>query len=94
MPTYDYLCDNCNHQFEAFQSITAAPLTDCPECNVTGSVKRLISAGNGLIFKGSGFYITDYRKPNGAASNNKEKTSSETTTKSETKSSSESAKKE
>ena len=57
MPTYEYLCENCNHQFEAFQSITAEPLKNCPECN--GTVKRLIGAGNGLIFKGSGFYITD-----------------------------------
>lgn len=62
MPTYEYLCGDCNHQFEEFQSITAEPLDTCPKCN--GSVKRLISSGNGLIFKGSGFYITDYKKSN------------------------------
>ncbi len=63
MPTYDYLCEACNHQFEIFQSITAPSLSECPKCR--GSVRRLISAGNGLIFKGSGFYITDYKKSNG-----------------------------
>ncbi|MFQ5823809.1 MAG: FmdB family zinc ribbon protein [bacterium] len=62
MPTYEYLCDDCKYQFEEFQSITAAPLEVCPKCG--GSVQRLISSGNGLIFKGSGFYITDYKKSN------------------------------
>ena len=61
MPTYDYECqiEECGHTFEAFQSITAGVLRKCPECG--GKVKRLIGAGAGLIFKGSGFYITDYR---------------------------------
>ncbi len=59
MPTYDYKCLECDVQFEKFQGITAPPLEECPECN--GKVKRLIGAGAGLIFKGSGFYITDYR---------------------------------
>ena len=59
MPTYDYRCTVCSHEFEAFQVITDDPLTDCPECS--GKIERLISAGGGLIFKGSGFYITDYR---------------------------------
>ena len=59
MPTYDYLCDNCGYKFEKFQLMTAAPLTICPECGK--HVRRLISAGNGFLFKGSGFYITDYR---------------------------------
>ncbi len=59
MPTYDYVCDECSYHFEKFQSITAAPLTKCPKCQ--GKVRRLISAGNGFLFKGSGFYITDYR---------------------------------
>ncbi len=61
MPTYDYECqiEECGHTFEAFQSISARPLRKCPECG--GKVKRLIGAGAGLIFKGSGFYITDYR---------------------------------
>ena len=59
MPTYEYKCLECDHRFEAFQSMKDDPLESCPECE--GSVKRLISSGAGLIFKGSGFYITDYR---------------------------------
>jgi putative FmdB family regulatory protein len=60
MPTYEYKCDACGHKFEKFQSITAAPIRKCPECG-KNKVKRLIGTGAGLIFKGSGFYITDYR---------------------------------
>jgi putative FmdB family regulatory protein len=60
MPTYEYRCDACGHQFERFQSIMAAPIKRCPECG-KAKVKRLIGTGAGLIFKGSGFYITDYR---------------------------------
>ena len=60
MPTYEYACEACNHQFEKFQSITARPLRKCPECGRL-KVKRLISGGAGFLFKGSGFYITDYR---------------------------------
>lgn len=60
MPTYAYLCKHCGHQFEAFQSITANALKKCPECN-KASLKRLIGTGAGFIFKGSGFYCTDYR---------------------------------
>ena len=59
MPTYDYKCLACDVQFEKFQGITAPPIEECPECG--GKVKRLIGAGAGLIFKGSGFYTTDYR---------------------------------
>ena len=59
MPTYDYRCLACEVQFEKFQGINEPHLEECPECN--GKVKRLIGAGAGLIFKGSGFYITDYR---------------------------------
>lgn len=58
MPTYEYECKKCGI-FEKFQSITADPIKECPKCG--GPVKRLISAGAGVIFKGSGFYITDYR---------------------------------
>ena len=67
MPTYEYVCEKCQHQFELFQSITEPPLTVCPKEKCAqdrwgkGRVKRLIGAGAGLIFKGSGFYITDYR---------------------------------
>jgi putative FmdB family regulatory protein len=60
MPTYDYKCDACGHAFEQFQSITADPIRKCPKCGKM-KVKRLIGTGAGLIFKGSGFYITDYR---------------------------------
>jgi len=60
MPTYDYICDKCQHQFEQFQSITAKPLRKCPKCSKAG-LQRLIGAGAGIIFKGSGFYQTDYR---------------------------------
>lgn len=59
MPTYDYKCLACDAKFEKFQGITAPPIEECPTCG--GKVKRLIGAGAGLIFKGSGFYITDYR---------------------------------
>ena len=60
MPTYDYVCGKCEHAFEAFQSIKAAPLKKCPACGKP-ALKQLMGAGGGLIFKGSGFYITDYR---------------------------------
>ena len=59
MPTYEYKCIRCGHGFEVFQSMTDAPRKRCPEC--TGKVERVISGGAGLLFKGSGFYITDYR---------------------------------
>jgi putative FmdB family regulatory protein len=67
MPTYEYVCEKCGHQFEKFQSIASNALRTCPEdlCGQKkwgkGKVKRVIGAGAGLIFKGSGFYITDYR---------------------------------
>ncbi len=60
MPTYEYRCDACSHQFEEFQSIKAAPLQKCPECGKNKLV-RLISGGAAIVFKGSGFYQTDYR---------------------------------
>lgn len=60
MPTYDYRCVQCGHAFEAFQSIKDEPLCECPKCK--GELKRLIGGGCGLIFKGSGFYITDYKQ--------------------------------
>ena len=60
MPTYEYQCSSCNHEFELFQSITAKPVKKCPACK-RATAKRLISAGASIIFKGSGFYETDYR---------------------------------
>ena len=60
MPTYEYRCKSCDFEFEEFQSIVAEPLTVCPRCG--GEVYRLISGGVGLIFRGSGFYETDYKR--------------------------------
>ena len=62
MPTYDYECKDCHHAFEVFQSMSAKPLRKCPECG--GKVKRLIGTGAGIIFKGSSFYETDYKRKN------------------------------
>ena len=59
MPTYEYLCQKCCHRFEVFQKITEEPVKSCPECG--GTPQRVISPGVGFLFKGSGFYITDYR---------------------------------
>jgi putative FmdB family regulatory protein len=70
MPTYEYVCEKCDHKFDFFQSIKDEPLAACPKekCGMKkwgkGKVKRAIGAGAGLIFKGSGFYITDYRSEN------------------------------
>ena len=71
MPTYEYKCDDCGYRFEEFQSMTAEPLTECPQCG--GHVERLISSGNGFLFKGSGFYITDYRSQSYKKGKEKEK---------------------
>lgn len=59
MPTYEYRCTDCGHEFEEFQAISAPPIIICPSCG--GRTERVISGGAGLIFKGSGFYITDHR---------------------------------
>ena len=93
MPTYEYVCSRCGHEFERFQSITEKPLVICPEDVCArkrwgrGKVKKKISAGAGLLFKGSGFYITDYRsesykqaakkESSAASSNNGAKSSSD-----------------
>lgn len=61
MPTYEYECTACGHLFELFQSMTAEPVKVCPECN--GATRRLLGTGAGIIFKGSGFYCTDYKNP-------------------------------
>jgi putative FmdB family regulatory protein len=91
MPTYEYQCKTCGHRFEYFQSITSDPLTHCPveECiqedpdkKGTGEVVRLISAGAGLVFKGEGFYLTDYARkkssPSGKSGSSGSSGSSET----------------
>ncbi|MDD5428326.1 MAG: zinc ribbon domain-containing protein [Candidatus Omnitrophica bacterium] len=71
MPTYEYECDKCKHRFDAFQSMTAKPLTKCSECG--GKVTRLLGTGSGIIFKGSGFYQTDYKKSSVSGSCSKPK---------------------
>lgn len=58
MPTYEYICEECEYQFEEFQKITDEPLITCPECG--GKIRRIITGGSGFILKGSGFYKTDY----------------------------------
>ena len=96
MPTYEYVCEKCGHRFEKFQSISAEPLAICPEDLCArkrwgkGKVKRAISGGAGLIFKGSGFYITDYRSENYKASAKKESGAGESKSGGEGKPSSES----
>jgi putative FmdB family regulatory protein len=70
MPTYEYECTKCNHHFERFQGMTEEPLKRCPECRC--KLRRLIGTGGGIIFKGSGFYETDYRSASYQASAKKE----------------------
>jgi putative FmdB family regulatory protein len=84
MPTYEYLCEKCGREFEAFQSISAKPLSFCPEKFCArkkwgrGRVKRKIGAGAGLLFKGSGFYTTDYRSESYQQAAKKESTAPKT----------------
>jgi putative FmdB family regulatory protein len=89
MPTYEYICENCGHKIEKFQSIKAGSVRKCPKCGKL-SLKRLISSGAGIIFKGSGFYQTDYRSESykSGAKNEKSATTplpAKTETKKETK---------
>ena len=63
MPTYDYECEKCGKKFEIFHSMTAEPIKKCPDCK--GKVHKLIGGGSGIIFKGTGFYETDYKKKSG-----------------------------
>ncbi|MBX3414155.1 MAG: zinc ribbon domain-containing protein [Pirellulales bacterium] len=100
MPTYDYVCDACNHSFELFQGIKEAPKKKCPECG-KAKLRRLFGTGAAIVFKGSGFYQTDYRsdsyKKQAAADKPSESKSSESKSSesksSESKSSSSSSKK-
>jgi putative FmdB family regulatory protein len=64
MPTYEYACQKCGYEFEQFQSMRDEPLKKCPKCKKAG-LKRLVGGGAGLIFKGTGFYITDYKNKSG-----------------------------
>lgn len=78
MPTYDYECGHCGKPFELFQSIHDAPVKKCPACG-RQRARRLIGAGAGLIFKGSGFYITDYKKSSSCGEKSGAETPSATT---------------
>jgi putative FmdB family regulatory protein len=73
MPTYLYHCTNCEHELEKFQSIKAEPCKKCPNCH-KNTLKRVLTGGAGIIFKGSGFYITDYKKKSSASKPPEKKT--------------------
>jgi len=77
MPTYQYVCNACGHEFEEFQSISDLPLTECPKCK--GHIERVITGGAGFLFKGSGFYITDYRSKSYKEAASKDVTSGSST---------------
>ncbi len=66
MPTYEYECEKCHDRFDLFQSMKDEPIKDCPKCK--GPVSRLMGAGSGIIFKGTGFYETDYKRKSGTPS--------------------------
>jgi putative FmdB family regulatory protein len=91
MPTYEYVCEKCGHEFETFRTISAAPLKICPKefCARKkwgrGRVRKKISGGAGLLFKGSGFYITDYRSEGYKKSAKKDSGETKPTAKTETK---------
>ena len=70
MPTYEYECKHCGYKFEVLQKITDKPLDNCPKCN--NKVRRLIGSGSGIIFKGTGFYATDYHKKTPPKADNKQ----------------------
>ena len=61
MPTYNYECKACRNRLTVFQSMNDSPLQDCDKCGGKGTLKRLITGGTGMVFKGSGFYLTDYK---------------------------------
>ncbi len=88
MPTYDYRCQTCDHEWELFQSITAKPIRKCPDCGAL-KAKRVIGPGAGIIFRGSGFYQTDYRSDaykKAAAADKKASSASESSSKSDSSS--------
>ena len=91
MPTYDYVCDGCGNEFEAYESIVSQPQTDCPKCN-TPKLRRKIGPGAAILFKGSGFYKTDYRSDSYKSAAKAEKSSSESSSTSKNDSKSDSSK--
>ena len=84
MPTYDYKCDSCEHEFELFQQMSANPIRKCPDCGQR-KVRRLIGMGAGVIFKGSGFYETDYKRKKSGGQGDAKTTSADTPAKTEAK---------
>lgn len=92
MPTYEYICESCEHEFEQFQSITSEPIKSCPACRKK-TVRRKIGTGAGILFKGGGFYETDYRSKSytEAAKKDAEASKSSDTNKSDSGSSSKSS---
>lgn len=76
MPTYTYICESCGYQYDKLQSISAQPDKNCPKCE--GEVKRMIGAGIGIVFKGSGFYVTDYKNNSPNSSSKKKETATTT----------------
>lgn len=86
MPTYEYHCSACSEDLEVFQSMKDAPLDTCPSCGKSGEIQRRISGGAGIIFKGTGFYETDYKKSSAS------KNSGESSTKQDNSSSSKESK--
>ena len=70
MPTYDYICNNCEKMYEYFQSMSDEPKKECPDCK-KNTLRRVVSGGTGLIFKGSGYYLTDYKNKKTQSSENK-----------------------
>jgi putative FmdB family regulatory protein len=99
MPTYEYICEKCGHEFEAFHSISAAPLKICPEDRCArkkwgrGKAAKKIGAGAGLLFKGGGFYITDYRSEGYKQAAKKDTAPAKTEAKAESKSAAKTEKK-
>lgn len=92
MPTYDYRCDACGHEFELFQNITASPIRKCPECRRL-KLRRLFGTGAAIVFKGSGFYQTDYRSESYKKAAEKEKKAAESKSKDKSSSSDSGSKK-
>ena len=84
MPTYEYVCQKCGHEFELFQSMLDQPIKRCPACKKLGA-KRMVGKGAGLIFKGTGFYITDYKNKDSAAKEKRKAPTTTTSTASESK---------
>ena len=80
MPTYDYRCESCDHEFELFQQMSAPVETVCPKCGLE-SLRRLVGTGGGILFKGSGFYETDYRSASYKKAADSDRKSADSTTK-------------